>query len=369
MKNDEESKRILFAGGGTAGHLMPAINIAKEMMRLDSKIKPLFVGKKNGMERKIVNRFGFEIAEIDAIGMKRSVVGVLRFILKWRSGYNQAVRILNDFRPVAVVGTGGYISAQVVKAAHKMKKPVFLQEQNSLPGLASRSMGRYGELIFTAYESANKYFNSEKCMLTGNPVRTDIHDASSESSYREFNLDKNKKTLLALGGSSGARGINSAVSKLLEGGHLPNNWQIIWQTGQDEFDKIKSTFAEGNFSGTFLEFIDNMPGAYKVADLVVSRAGAMAISEITAAELPSVLIPYPHATGDHQTLNAKALVENNAAILIQEKEIEAKFINIMANLFDDSDRIKELAENSGRLGKPNAAKIIAGTILERLNEI
>lgn len=366
MSNDDKEKRILFAGGGTAGHLMPAINIAREMMRIDSKIKPLFIGKKNGMEKNIVNNFMFDIEEIDVIGMKRSLPGMLRFILKWRSGYNQARAILIRFNPDAVIGTGGYISAPIVKAANKMGKPIFLQEQNSLPGLASRSLGRYAQLIFTAYESAHKYFDSDKCLLTGNPIRTDILNADPEKSYKEFDLNKSKKTLCVLGGSSGAKGINSAVLRLIKKQSLPEDWQIIWQTGAAEFDFIKLEISGIKFNGIIRKFIYEMPAAYKIADLVISRAGAMALSEITAAGLPSVLIPYPHATGDHQTLNAKSLVEINAAIVIQEKDIDERFVKVMADLFKDKNKLTEMAKKSKSLGKPMAAEIIATAILERL---
>jgi len=203
-------------------------------------------------------------------------------------------------------------------------------------------------------------------MLAGNPIRTDILDGDTEKSYNEFDLNKSKKTLLVLGGSSGAKGINSAVLKLISNRSLPEDWQIIWQTGAAEFDFIKSEVSGIKFEGIIRKFIYEMPAAYKIADLVISRAGAMALSEIAAAGLPSVLVPYPHATGDHQTLNAKSLAETSAAIVIQEKDIDERFIKVMAGLFNDKSKLTEMAKKSKSFGKPMAAETIASIILERL---
>jgi UDP-N-acetylglucosamine--N-acetylmuramyl-(pentapeptide) pyrophosphoryl-undecaprenol N-acetylglucosamine transferase len=369
MSGESNEKRILFAGGGTAGHLMPAINIAREMVNLNKFIIPSFVGKKDGMERGIVAKYGFEINEIDVIGMKRTITGIIRFGIKWFGGYNQARGIINEIAPVAVVGTGGYISAPVVKAAYKKKIPIFLQEQNSLPGLASRTLSKYADLIFTAYESAAGYLGRDKCRLVGNPIRADITSAEKGDSIRLFDLDAHKSTLLILGGSSGARGINSVILDLVNYDRVPEGWQILWQTGKKDIKFVNSSIKNDAGNVRVLEFIDDMPAAYAAADLVISRAGAMAISEITAAGLPSVLIPYPHATGDHQMLNAKSLEESGATVIIREDELPDKFGNIIIELFANKEMRRSMSEKALGFGRPEAARVIAKEILGRVNEI
>ncbi|UCC80339.1 MAG: undecaprenyldiphospho-muramoylpentapeptide beta-N-acetylglucosaminyltransferase [Candidatus Zixiibacteriota bacterium] len=369
MKSEKNRKRVLFAGGGTAGHLMPAINIAREMVILNNEIVPHFVGKKNGMESRIVKNNGFEIDEIDVIGMRRTISGIIKFAVKWFSGYRQAKNIINDTSPVAVVGTGGYISAPVVKAAYRKGIPIFLQEQNSLPGLASRTLSRYALVIFTAYESAAKYLNRAKCVMIGNPVRTDITSGDRIRSLQIFDLDSQMNTLLVLGGSSGARAINLAVLNFIKGDRLPDDWQILWQTGENDYQFIRSSVSPDENRIKILAFIDDMPAAYSASDLVISRAGAMALSEITAVGLPSVLIPFPYATGDHQTLNAKALEESGAAVIIPEKEMNKKLEDIVRDLFNNASKRRSMSENARHLGKPGAAKAIAKTILEKIDEI
>lgn len=369
MNDGQSQKRILFAGGGTAGHLMPAINIAREMVKSNDVIKPYFVGKKDGMEKRIVESYGFEIGEIDFIGMKRTFAGILKFAMKWYTGYSQAKNIIDTIAPLAVVGTGGYISAPVVRAAHKRKIPVFLQEQNSIPGLATRTSSKYALKIFTAYESASKYLGEGKCSPVGNPVRADLGNGDRETAYGNFNLDSDKKTILVLGGSSGARGINSAVRTLVEEKGIPAEWQLLWQTGADDYENIGSFFSDATSSLTIMPFIDDMPAAYAAADLVISRAGAMAISEITALGLPSILIPYPYATGDHQTINARFVEEAGACVIIREQELNEKLNDTLYELIDDNGKRHVMSENARRLGRPKAAEIMARTILEMIDEI
>jgi UDP-N-acetylglucosamine--N-acetylmuramyl-(pentapeptide) pyrophosphoryl-undecaprenol N-acetylglucosamine transferase len=364
-----EEIRILFAGGGTAGHLFPAINIAMEMKRMKGRVKPLFLGKKGGMEREIVERFGFEIREIEAIGMKRTVTGLLKFMLNWNKGYRQSLAVVREFDPVAVVGTGGYISAPAVRAGHRMNRWIFIQEQNSLPGLASRSVARYADMIFVAYESASRYLGKEKCLLTGNPIAPGMVGRDREESLREFDLDMDKKTLLIMGGSGGATGINKTASNLIAQNNIPSDWQVLWQTGKRDYDEYREKATRMRINGILMPFIEDMPAAYASADLVLSRAGAMALSEVTAVGLPSVLIPYPHATGDHQRLNAAFLGDAGAAIVISETEAEEKLPGVLAELFANETRRKEMSESALKSAKPNAASEISRTILDRINEV
>ena len=224
-------------------------------------------------------------------------------------------------------------------------------------------------MIFTAYDSASDYLDRAKCSLVGNPIRTDLSDGAEDKGYNSFNLDKNKKTILILGGSSGARGINSAIVALVKESGFPVSWQTLWQTGRDDYDNISSSLPSDNLDIKIRPFIDDMPSAYAAADLVISRAGAMAISEITAMALPSILIPYPHATGDHQTLNARYVEEAGAGVIIQENELGDKLSDTLNELTNNDDKRRSMSENARRLGKPKAAEIMAKTILEKINEI
>jgi UDP-N-acetylglucosamine--N-acetylmuramyl-(pentapeptide) pyrophosphoryl-undecaprenol N-acetylglucosamine transferase len=361
--------RVLFAGGGTGGHLMPAINIALELRRLNSKIHPLFVGRTGGMEAPIVNKFGFEIREIEVAGLKRSPLGLMRFIWKWRKGLFQAKRIIREFDPAIVVGTGGYVSAPIVRAASRARKPIFMQEQNSLPGLATRTMSKMAEKVFIAYESATRYLDREKCTLVGNPLRPDIKEAERAKSFASFGLDPTWKTLLVLGGSSGARGINYPVLDMVNSRRIPDNWQILWQTGQNDFVDISSALTAGKLNGHLAAFIFEMPAAYAVADLVVCRAGAMTLAEIAVWNLPSILIPYPFATGDHQTLNARQFVDVGASALVPESAISASLYDTIFALMTDDQKRQDMARAAAGLGRPDAANIIAKSIMERINAV
>ncbi|OGC94882.1 MAG: undecaprenyldiphospho-muramoylpentapeptide beta-N-acetylglucosaminyltransferase [candidate division Zixibacteria bacterium RBG_16_53_22] len=361
--------RVLFAGGGTGGHLMPAINIAIELRRQDSQLQALFVGRKDGMEKAIVEKFGFEIREIEIAGLKRNPLGIVRFIHKWRKGLSQAKRIMAEFKPALVVGTGGYVSAPAVRAARKAGIPVFLQEQNSLPGLATRTLSRYAERVFIAYENATRYIDKGKCQLVGNPVRPDLLDADRDKSYAEFGLDYAKKTLLVVGGSSGARGVNYSMLDIIRSNKITDSWQVLWQTGQKDYIDISQALAELRFSGKHLAFIFNMPAAYAVADLIVCRAGAMTLAEIAVWGLPSILIPYPYATGDHQTRNAMAFAASGAAIVIPESEMVERLPVVLSELMTDDQKRKSMAAAARAQAKPDAAGIIAKSILERINAV
>jgi UDP-N-acetylglucosamine--N-acetylmuramyl-(pentapeptide) pyrophosphoryl-undecaprenol N-acetylglucosamine transferase len=361
--------KVLFAGGGTGGHLMPAINIALALKRKDEELQALFVGKRGGMEAAIVERFSFKISEIEVVALKRNLGGAVKFILNWNKGLKQALNIIDDFHPQVMVGTGGYVSAPVVRAAHKRGISIFMQEQNSFPGLATRTLSKMAESVFIAYEGAAHFLPKEKCRLIGNPIRPDLLNADKEAAFAEFRLDRSKKTLLVVGGSSGARGINSAVVDIVNGGSIPSDWQLLWQIGQKEFEKMTGIIDKEKFCGRTLPFIDNMPGAYAVADLIVSRSGAMALAEIAACALPSILIPYPSAAGDHQSLNAGEFSRTGAAMVIPESEVGKRFAIELEGLFLNEEKRGSMARAAGKLARPGAADIIADTILEKINEV
>lgn len=359
-------KNVLFAGGGTAGHLVPAINIALAMRGIDDTTTPLFIGKRNGIEREMVERFGLDIMEIDVLGMRRTPVGFLKFVLNWRKGYRQTLRIMEEFEPMAVIGTGGYVSAPAVRAAHKLNIPIYIQEQNSLPGLTTRMGSRYADIVFTAYEAAAKYIDAKKCKLTGNPIRQDIISENRESAYKQFDLNPQKNTLLIMGGSSGAESINRITAEMIKEQFYPENWQILWQTGRRNYPDISRFAPADSVHGAIVPFIDDMPAAYAIADLVLSRAGAMALSEMSAIGLPAVLIPYPHATGDHQTMNAKKFEDAGAAITVSEKQMNKRLRNTLNYIMADDNLRMKMSAAARKMGRPDAAKVIARTILDRI---
>lgn len=359
-------KKVLFAGGGTAGHLVPAINIALAMRSIDDTTTPLFIGKRNGIEREMVERFGFDIMEIDVFGMRRTPVGFLKFVLNWRRGYRQTLRIMEEFEPLAVVGTGGYVSAPAVRAAHKLNIPIYIQEQNSLPGLTTRIGNRYADVVFTAYEAAEKYLDAEKCQLVGNPIRQDLISANTESAYMQFDLDPQKNTLLIMGGSSGAESINRIIAEMILEQFFPENWQVLWQTGRRNYSDISRSAPADSVNGAIVPFIDDMPAAYAITNLVLSRAGAMALSEISAIGLPAILIPYPHATGDHQTMNAKRYEDAGAAIVVSEKQMNKRLRNTLNYIMADDNLRMKMSVAARKMGRPDAAEVIARTILDRI---
>ena len=366
MNEIRNEKRILFAGGGTAGHLMPAINIAMEMQRQSKEFRALFVGKKQGIESGLVKKFGFECREIEVVAMKRSLKGILNFILRWRIGIRQAAALIAEFKPVAIVGTGGYLAAPVVSSGSKAGIPIFLQEQNSLPGLATRTLAGKAKMIFTAYESASRYLPADKCRLVGNPIRPGLLERYKKESLLKFNLSDSENALLVLGGSSGAHAVNEIMLGIIKDALIPKGWQLLWQTGEKDFKYISNEIIKLPFNGKVLAFIDDMPSAYAASDLILSRAGAMALSEITAVGIPSILIPFPHATGDHQTLNARELEKAGAAVVMSENEMTSKLRATLIHLMQDSELRRRMGSKAKELGKPQAAETIAKAILDRI---
>jgi UDP-N-acetylglucosamine--N-acetylmuramyl-(pentapeptide) pyrophosphoryl-undecaprenol N-acetylglucosamine transferase len=257
----------------------------------------------------------------------------------------------------------------VVRAAKKKGIPIFMQEQNSLPGLATRTLSKMAESVFIAYDSAANYLPREKCRMVGNPIRPDLLDGRRSTAIPEFGLEPSLKTLLIIGGSSGAHGINSAVLKIVNSGAIPSGWQLFWQIGQREYDAVSGAIDKTKFKGKYQPFIYNMPGAYATADLIISRAGAMALAEIAAWGLPSILIPYPFATGDHQTLNAREFAETGAAEVISESEIGEKLISALTALLSSAEKRSQMAQAAKKLARPEAANQIAETILEKIHEV
>lgn len=357
-------KRVIISGGGTGGHIYPAISIANAMKEIDSSLDFLFVGAEGKMEMEKVPKAGFKIIGLPIVGIQRTQVWKnIFFPFKLIKSLWQSVQIIKNFKPDVAVGVGGYASGPLLLAARFLGVPYYIQEQNSFAGITNKALAAKAEHIFVAYPGMEKFFPAEKITLSGNPVRKDLIDAAGKKAKAaaHFQLDPALKTILIIGGSQGARSINQAIlgglDRLTAAGV-----QVIWQTGI-AFEATAKEAASGNASTYVAAFIYEMDLAYAMADLVISRAGASSVSEICLIGKASILVPLPSAAEDHQTENAKSLVSQNAAILVRDADVKENLITeALAALKAD---LSKLEKNSLRLAKPNAAHEIAQSIVSR----
>ncbi len=357
--------RLIISGGGTGGHVFPAIAIANAFRERHPDADILFVGAQGKMEMIRVPEAGYRIVGLWISGIKRSLsLSNLAFPFKLIISYWKARSIVKEFRPHAAVGTGGYASGPMMMAATRYKIPTVLQEQNSYAGLTNKGLAKKAQRICVAYPGMERYFPKDKVQLTGNPVRKDIINLESkhDTALNHFGFTSNDRTLLVLGGSGGARTINESLLAGLDQ-LIASNVQLIWQTGKIYYESVKAQIANKDLRKVRLyDFLKEMDLAYAVATVVVSRAGALSISELCLAKRPALLVPSPNVVEDHQTKNAIALVKENAAILIPDQHAKEKLVDEAIKLLHDEKRCHELRENIGRLGKPNAAEEIVNEI-------
>lgn len=355
-------KKFIISGGGTGGHIYPAIAIANEIKRQIPDAEILFVGAKNRMEMQKVPQAGFPIEGLNISGIQRKLsLENLKFPLKLIGSLWKARQIIKNFRPDVVIGTGGYASAPTLKMAQWLGVPTVIQEQNSLAGITNKWISKKAKKICVAYENMDKFFPKEAIILTGNPVRADLLQISDKKDeiYSFFGLNPKKKTLLVLGGSLGARKINQLIEK-----NLPFfekiGVQVLWQCGKFYFEEYKK-FENQNVK--VLAFIDRMDLAYAVSDVMISRAGASSVSELCVVGKPVIFIPSPNVAEDHQTKNAQAIANKNSAILLKENELDTNFEKVFSDLIQNENQQKSLSENIKKLAKPNATKEIIEVIL------
>ena len=357
--------RLIISGGGTGGHVFPAIAIANAFRDRHPDANILFIGAQGKMEMVRVPEAGYRIIGLWITGIKRSLsISNLAFPFKLIHSYWKARRIVKEFRPQVAVGTGGYASGPMMMAATRYKIPTVLQEQNSYAGLTNRQLAGKAQRICVAYAGMERYFPKDKVQLTGNPVRKDIINLASkhDTALNHFGFTSSGRTLLVLGGSGGARTINESLLAGLDQ-LIASNVQLIWQTGKIYYESVKAQIANKDLRSVRLyDFLKEMDLAYAVATVVVSRAGALSISELCLAKKPALLVPSPNVAEDHQTKNALALVKENAAILIQDHHAKEKLVTEAIKLLHDEKRCHELRESIGRLGKPNAAEEIVNEI-------
>jgi len=360
-------KRIIIAGGGTGGHIFPAIAIANALKLQDPTVTLLFVGAKGKMEMQKVPQAGFDIEGLDIAGFNRSsLIKNISLPFKLVRSFLQVRQIFNRFKPDAVVGVGGYSSFPVLRWAQQKGIKNFLHESNSFAGKSNQLLGKKATTIFVAVPGMEKFFPVQKIRVTGNPVRSAIvHSViGREDAIRSFGLDPEKITVLSVGGSLGAKSINAAIEEGLPE-FMGNDIQLIWQTGKP-FAEQGRVAAMGKPNVWVGEFITQMENAYAAADIVISRAGAMAIAEICVVKKPAVLVPYPFAAEDHQAVNAKALEQKQAAILIRDEDSKERLVATAISLAKDKKLQAEMSGNLAALSVSNADEVIAREILHNL---
>lgn len=360
--------RIIIAGGGTGGHIFPAVAIANAIRKIEPGTEILFVGAKGKMEMEKVPQAGYAIKGLDIAGLNRSsLIKNVALPYKLLKSFLQVRSIFKAFRPDAVIGVGGYSSFPVLRLAQSRGIPTFLHESNSFAGKANIMLGKKATAIFVATDGMNKFFPAAKIVQAGNPVRESIahNTVSRKEGIEFFGLSADKKTILSIGGSLGAKSINEALDKHLD--ELDKHGlQLIWQTGKPYAEKGKQR-GEGKANIWVGDFITKMEQAYAAADIVISRSGAMAIAELCVMQKPVVFVPYPYAAEDHQTMNAQNLVNKNAGIMIKDSEALDKLIPAAVALAGNPQQQDELRINIGKLAVANADEIIAKEILNRLS--
>jgi len=354
--------RIILSGGGTGGHIYPAIAIANELKSRHSDAEFLFVGAKDRMEMEKVPQAGYKIEGLWISGLQRKLtLKNLMFPFKLISSLLKAKKILNNFKPDVAIGTGGFASGPLLKVASSKGIPSIIQEQNSFPGITNKLLAKKAEKICVAYDGLERFFPEEKIVKTGNPVRQDLLDIRNkrEEAIKFFNLEPNMKTLLVIGGSLGARRINQLISKELDFFNTLNV-QLIWQCGKLYHETYK---LDGHGKYVHLHpFINKMDYAYAAADIIISRAGAGSVSELCIVGKPVLFIPSPNVAEDHQTKNAMAIVNNDAALMIKEEDLEVDFENKFSQLLSSPERQEQLGNKLKELALVNATKDIANEV-------
>ncbi len=365
--------KVIISAGGTGGHIFPAIAVADELRRQDPSVEILFIGAEGRMEMERVPKAGYAIEGLPIAGIQRqltfqNILKNIQLLYKLPLSMWRVRSILKRFKPDIVVGFGGFASGPTLKAASSQGIPTVLQEQNSYAGVTNKLLAEKAKAICIAYEGMDKFFPKDKLVLTGNPVRSDILNVSAkrEEGMRYFNLDKNKKTLVILGGSLGAKTINVALEKNAQLIENKGDMQVLWQCGRLYEEDFKGGKTANLPNVQMRAFIDRMDLAYAVADVVIARAGALTVSELCLAGTPSVLVPSPNVAEDHQTKNAMALVDNKAAVLVKDKDASEKMIVTAIELLGNEGLRSSLRENILKLGKPHAAKDIAEVISSTL---
>jgi UDP-N-acetylglucosamine--N-acetylmuramyl-(pentapeptide) pyrophosphoryl-undecaprenol N-acetylglucosamine transferase len=368
MAGKNSNMKIIIAGGGTGGHIFPALAIANALKAKVPLMEILFVGAKGKMEMEKIPAAGYKIIGIDIAGYNRSsFIKNISLPVKLVQSFFQVRKILNDFKPDAVIGVGGYSTFPVLRSAQNSKIPTFIHESNSFPGKSNILLGKRATGIFVPSAGMEKYFPAEKILITGNPIRkTFLQKISKTEALEFFGLKPELKTVFVMGGSLGAKSINETVEANIDV-FKKNNLQLIWQTGKN-YAANAAKVEEERMNIWTNAFIDKMENAYAAADVVVSRSGAMTVAEMCVTGKPAIFVPFPFAAEDHQTANAMALVNKNAALIVRDAEVKTRLIPDLLELINREPLMKQLSENISKFSNTNADEIIAIEILNKLNE-
>lgn len=365
--------KIIMTGGGTGGHIYPAIAIADRFKERNMDVDVLFVGTQHGLEKELVPRSGYEIRFIDASGIdRRNLLKNFKTLKDYSAGKRQARRIIEEFRPDAVIGTGGYVCGPVVKTAAKMGIKTYIHEQNAAPGLTNKILEKYVETVFLGFEEGAKYFKEpDKHVVSGNPVRDSFFSADKDTSRKELGIDPDDFVLLSFGGSQGAGRINRAMLDVAAKYNDAEGIQVYFVTGKRYYEPVLREMEDrqirlgGNIH--VLEYINDMEKYLSASDIVVSRSGALAVSEIAVCATPSILIPSPNVTGNHQMFNAKAIADKGGAVLMEEAELtEHGLTEAIENLRQDKDALKKMSEAAKACAPMDASDIIYYHILNNM---
>lgn len=363
---------ILISGGGTGGHIFPALSIAGEIKRRMPEANILFVGAEGRMEMEKVPAAGYTIKGLPVAGIDRkNPVKAVKAVLKLFKCMSLAKNIVKEFKPDIAIGVGGYASGPVLKAAQKAGIPTLLQEQNSYAGVTNKLLAKEAKCICVAYEGMERFFDADKIVVTGNPVRRNLLEctATPQEAREAMGIDPAKKTILIIGGSLGARTVNNAVKGGLDKIAACDDVQVVWQTGKFYDTECREALAASGAKNVVqMPFISNMDMAYRAADLVVSRAGASSVSELQLLGKASILVPSPNVAEDHQTKNAMALVNRNAAIMVKDADAAERMVDVMLRTVGDEQVTATLSENVKAMALPNSAEVIVDHVLKLINK-
>ncbi len=363
--------KAILTGGGTGGHIYPAIAIADEIKRRWPSSQIIFVGTDHGMEKDIVPANGYELRFVTASGLnRRQLWKNVKTIRDLKKGMREARAIIQEFQPDFVIGTGGYVCGPVMSVASSMGIPTYIHEQNAFPGLTNKILSRKAEKLFIAFEEAGKYFKTkDKPIVVGNPVRKSFEEIRREDARRALGTPEDDFVVLSFGGSLGARKINEEMAEAVKRLHDRTGLKIFFVTGRRYYDEIVSQADLTDARVTYLKYIDDMPKYLSACDLAVTRSGALTVSEITACGRASVMVPSPYVTHNHQYYNAKVVADRGGSILIEEKDLDASTIaDLIARLMDDKKRVKRMEKNAKSLGRTDAADVICDVIEKEMIE-
>lgn len=365
--------KYIISGGGTGGHIYPALAIAKEIKSTDKNAQILYIGTKEGLEAELVPKEGIEFRPIRVKGLPRKINKksfiALRELL---AGLKESQRIIDDFKPDIVIGTGGYVCGPIVYKAAKNKIPTMIHEQNAFPGITNKILSRYVDIVATTFDEASKYFKyPERVVKTGNPIRSEILKGNKEAAYKLLNIDPKKAFILSFGGSGGQKKLNDAIFDIIANKSWNNNYQLIHVTGKRLYDSFmkdleKKEIILNNDLIKILPYLYNMPEALNIADLLISSSGAITLAEVSAIGLPSILIPKSYTAENHQEYNARAFEKEGASNLILEKDLNGQSLNLaIDNLIKDKEKLRKMSINSRKMGNIDASM----RIVELINEI